>query len=264
MSGRLRALAKFRNSHPGVLLGWQDLTKMADVAAAAPVPMGAARKRSHGNLFRLDALCTKALCSLDDCGCLADAAIEFVGTSQDNPRRTNMKKLALALTLAAVLSLSLAAQAQEGSSAASSETASKPDPAKVDQDVSLLRQDLRSGKKQLIAANLNLTDEEATKFWPVYDEYANEAAKLGDEKYALLKEYAEGYGKLSDDEALSLLKRSTALDEKIAQLRSKYVPLVNDVLPGTKTATFFQIDRRLSNLIDLQLAKEIPLVQDQK
>jgi hypothetical protein len=36
------------------------------------------------------------------------------------------------------------------------------------------------------------------------------------------------------------------------------------VLPGTKTATFFQIDRRLQNLIDLQLAKEIPLVQDQK
>jgi hypothetical protein len=175
-----------------------------------------------------------------------------------------MKKVAMAFTLAAVLSLALAAHAQEGSSTAASEAASKPDPAKVDQDVSLLRQDLRSGKKQLIAANLNLTDEEATKFWPVYDQYSAESAKLGDEKYALLKEYAEGYGKLSDDQAVSLLKRSTALDEKIAALRSKYVPLVNDVLPGTKTATFFQIDRRLSNLIDLQLAQEIPLVQDQK
>ena len=175
-----------------------------------------------------------------------------------------MKKVAMAFTLAAVLSLALAAHAQEGSSTAASEAASKPDPAKVDQDVSLLRQDLRSGKKQLIAANLNLTDEEATKFWPVYDQYSAESAKLGDEKYALLKEYAEGYGKLSDDQAVSLLKRSTALDEKIAALRSKYVPLVNDVLPGTKTATFFQIDRRISMMVDLQISSKMPLVQEQK
>src|SRR5437879_12381682 len=29
----------------------------------------------------------------------------------------------------------------------------------------------RSGKKQLLAANLKLTDDQATKFWPVYDQY---------------------------------------------------------------------------------------------
>jgi len=38
---------------------------------------------------------------------------------------------------------------------------------------------------------------------------------------------------------------------------------VNKVLPGTKTATFFQMDRRISTLIDLQLSSQIPLVQDQ-
>jgi hypothetical protein len=41
------------------------------------------------------------------------------------------------------------------------------------------------------------------------------------------------------------------------------VPIVNKVLPGTKAASFFQIDRRLSGLIDLQLASQIPLVQEQ-
>jgi hypothetical protein len=35
------------------------------------------------------------------------------------------------------------------------------------------------------------------------------------------------------------------------------------VLPGIKTATFFQIDRRITSLIDLQLGSQIPLVQGQ-
>jgi hypothetical protein len=137
------------------------------------------------------------------------------------------------------------------------------DEASVDEDITLLRQDLRSKKKQLIAANLKLTDSEATRFWPVYDQYTTESGKLGDQKYALLKEYAQGFGTLTNEQALNLINRSLALDEQTAQLRSKYVPIVKQVLPGTKTATFFQMDRRISELIDLQLATGIPLVQEQ-
>jgi len=136
-------------------------------------------------------------------------------------------------------------------------------PTVTDRDIQLLRQDVRSQKKQLVAANLTLTEAEATKFWPIYDQYAAEMTKIGDQKYALIKEYAQNFGSLTDAQAQSLLDRSLALDEAIAQLRIKYVPIVSKVLPGTKTASFFQIDRRLSALIDLQLASQIPLVQDQ-
>jgi hypothetical protein len=141
--------------------------------------------------------------------------------------------------------------------------ASADSPTVTDRDIQLLRQDIRSQKKQLVAANLTLTEAEATKFWPIYDEYAAEMTKIGDQKYALIKEYAQNFGSLTDAQATSLLDRSLALDEAIAQLRIKYVPIVNKVLPGTKTASFFQIDRRLTTLIDLQLASQIPLVQQQ-
>jgi hypothetical protein len=133
----------------------------------------------------------------------------------------------------------------------------------TDQDVKLLRQDLRSQKKQLIAANLTLTDAESTKFWPVYDQFSAEMTTLGDQKYALIKEYARSFGSLTDAQAQSLLDRSLALDQAATQLRIKYVPIVNKVLPGTKTATFFQMERRISALIDLQVAAQIPLVQAQ-
>jgi hypothetical protein len=58
----------------------------------------------------------------------------------------------------------------------------------------MLRQDLRSKNKQTIAANLQLTDADATKFWPVYDQYVAELTKINDEKYAVIKENTQTPG----------------------------------------------------------------------
>lgn len=133
----------------------------------------------------------------------------------------------------------------------------------IDQDVKLLREDIRSRKKQLIAANLKLTADQATKFWPLYDQYIAELSKIGDQKTALIREYADQWGTMTDEQAASLAKRSLALDEQIAQLRIKYMPVFSQVVPGQVVATFFQLDRRLQALLDIQLASQIPLVQDQ-
>ena len=173
------------------------------------------------------------------------------------------KTLMFVLMLTSTLLLQLTVLHAQGASGQTATSASKNSDASLDKDAALLRQDVRSEKKQIIAANLKLTDTEATRFWPVYDQYSAELTGLGDQKYALIKEYAQGFGKLTDEQALSLIKRSLALDEQLAQLRSKYVTIFNKVLPGTKTATFFQMDRRIGALIDLQLAAQIPFVQDQ-
>jgi hypothetical protein len=177
-----------------------------------------------------------------------------------------MKRLTLVVVLLTgtwLLSV-LTLHAQAASSGQASMASSKDNEASIDKSVALLRQDLRSGKKQAIAASLVLTDKEAAKFWPVYDQYSAELSRLGDQRYALIKEYANGFGTVTDNQALSLIKRALSLDEQVAQLRSKYVPIVNQVLPGTKTATFFQIDRYLNSLIDLQVGGSIPVVQEQK
>ena len=84
----------------------------------------------------------------------------------------------------------------------------------IDQNIQLLRQDIRSKKKQLVAANLNLTDTEATKFWPVYEQYTDDLAKINDERVAVIKEYADNWGKMSDDQALSLTNRALAVEKR--------------------------------------------------
>jgi hypothetical protein len=176
-----------------------------------------------------------------------------------------MKRLilvALYLTGASLLS-SPTLTAQAAPSAQASNASSKDNQGSIDQTVALLRQDIRSRRKQAISISLQLTDAEATKFWPLYDQYSTELSKLGDERYALIKEYASGFGTLTDNQALDLIKRSLSLDEQVAQLRSKYVPIMNRALPGTKTATFFQLDRYLYTIVDLQFSAAIPTVQEQ-
>jgi hypothetical protein len=134
-------------------------------------------------------------------------------------------------------------------------------PTVSDQDIQLLRKDVRSQKKQLIAANLPLTDAEAVKFWPVYDQYTAETIKINDTRFAVIKEYAANYNSLTDAQAQSLITRSIGVDESFVQLRLKYIPIFQKVLSGKKTAMFFQMDKRVSLLIDLQLASIIPIVQ---
>jgi hypothetical protein len=132
-----------------------------------------------------------------------------------------------------------------------------------DRDLDLLRRDIRSQRKQLIASNLKLTDEEATKFWPVYDQYVAELITINDRKFALIQEYADNYGKLTNEQSLSFARRWLDADIEIAQLRQKYVPIVAKVLEGRKAATFFQLDRRIAMMIELQLSSQMPLVQGQ-
>ena len=131
----------------------------------------------------------------------------------------------------------------------------------TDQDIDLLRKDVRSQKRQIIAANLQLTDQEAVKFWPLYDQYTADLVKINDAKYAAIKDYAANYSSLSEDKALALTRQIIGIDESIGQLRLKYVPMFSKVISGKKTALFFQLDRRLTALVDLRVASDIPLVQ---
>jgi hypothetical protein len=167
-----------------------------------------------------------------------------------------MRKNFVWVGVTAMVMLSGVAQRQSVAQAAPAASQSS-----TDQDMDLLRKDIRSQKKQIIAANLTLSDAEATKFWPVYDQYTAELVKINDAKYGAIKEYATNYDTLTDDKALALTKQILGVDQSVAQLRQKYVPIFNKVVSGKKTALFFQLDRRLVMLIDLQIASAIPMVQ---
>jgi hypothetical protein len=111
---------------------------------------------------------------------------------------------------------------------------------------------------------MNLTADEATKFWPIFDQYRQEAIKINDDRWALIKDYAANYNTMTDEQAQAYIKRSNAIDEQLMALRMKYVPLFEKVISPRKTALWFQIDRRIDLLINLQLSSSIPMVSTTK
>jgi hypothetical protein len=142
---------------------------------------------------------------------------------------------------------------------AGSSRAAAQDP--TDGDIKLFRKDLRSLRKQIIAANIELSDNEAEQFWPLFERYTQELVAQQDKKYALLKEYAENYTTMTDQEAEKYVRGRADVDEAILQVRLKYFPLFRKVLSGKSTALFFQLDWRLGSIIDLQLASQTPLIE---
>ena len=132
-------------------------------------------------------------------------------------------------------------------------------PTVTDEDIALLRRDLRAVKMQVIGQNMSLSEDEGQKFWPIYNHYVKDLQVVNDQKYALLKQYAEMWATMSDQDAMIYVRHWFEVDAQVQALRLKYVPTVAQVLPGRKAATFFQLDRRLNMIIDLQLFGQIPL-----
>ena len=130
----------------------------------------------------------------------------------------------------------------------------------VEKDLLLIRRDLRAEKKKIIAMNVPLTEAEATKFWVVYDQYAEDIRKNNDEFFTIIKDYAANQKTLTDAQAISMVKRWSDLQVEVAKTRQKYVPLFEKAIPGKKAAHFLQIERRLQALMDIQVALEVPLV----
>ena len=125
----------------------------------------------------------------------------------------------------------------------------------------MFRKDLRSLRKQIIAANMDLSDQEAERFWPLFDRYTAELIVKQDGKYALLEQYAQNYTTMSDEQAETYVRGRAAVDDAILQVRLKYFPLFRAILSGRSTALFFQLDWRLGLVMDLQLASQTPLLE---
>ncbi|MGC1424700.1 MAG: hypothetical protein WA354_17660 [Terracidiphilus sp.] len=171
-----------------------------------------------------------------------------------------MSKQKTLVTLALLGTMALFSKPMFAQAAQTAPGASASSTAGLDQDIKMLREDVQSARKAITAENMNLTADEATKFWPIYDQYAAEVAKIGDARVALIKDYAANYDTMTNDQANLFIQRAAAIDQQFTDARSKYVPLFEKAISAKKTALWYQVDRRLDLLINLQLAGNIPVV----
>lgn len=130
----------------------------------------------------------------------------------------------------------------------------------TEQLIELMRKDVRAEKADILAKTMELSADEAALFWPVYKQYEAEAKVLGDERLAIITDYADNIDTLTDDKARDLITRAIGLEGKEHALKERYLKEFLAVLPAKVVARFFQVEARINNLIDLELSTQIPLV----
>ncbi len=128
--------------------------------------------------------------------------------------------------------------------------------------VELLREDVQAKRQVVIKEGMQLDEKQAAAFWPVYDEYAGGQKRLGDQKLAIIQDYAKDFMTMDDAKADELAQRVMALEEERTALRKLYYKLMKKVLPTVLVVRFFQLDNQLQMLIDLQIASNLPIIEE--
>ncbi len=130
----------------------------------------------------------------------------------------------------------------------------------TDSDIQLLRSDIQADKNTIIAHTMQFSDAESTAFWPVYRDYAHDQQAIGDQRLQLVKDYAQNYDSLDDAKAKDLMQRAINIDQKTLSLRQDYWPKFTKALGAKRAAKFYQVDNRITLLLNLELTSAIPLV----
>jgi hypothetical protein len=163
------------------------------------------------------------------------------------------------LLAAALLLGGLAATARAQDPAAASASVG----AAAEADLGVLLDAIRANRKALVAVNLALSDEEAAKFWPVYDRYARELYATGDRLAAVIQEYTASYRTLSGEAALKLVDEYLAVEADRVKVRQAYRPEFAEVLPGRTVARLYQIENKIDAVIKYDLAADIPVIDEE-
>jgi Spy/CpxP family protein refolding chaperone len=198
---------------------------------------------------------------LESCG----VALEPDSSFAVRKELVNQRKFVVITLMLVAFAASSSVSAQNPSSAkkdAKSSTAADASQPKPDDFIDLLREDVRSQKKQVITQNMDLSDAEAEKFWPVYDRYAAELSKIYDTKIAILNDYTENYSSMTGERAENYIRKRAEVEQSIMLLRLKYMSAFLKVLSGRETASFYQPDWRLGVAIDVELV-QVPLISEQ-
>jgi hypothetical protein len=165
-----------------------------------------------------------------------------------------MLKIRLLLVAAVILALSAGAMPAE----------QPPTGQASEANLDVLVNAIRSNRKALVAVNLKLTDDEAAKFWPIYDRYQKEINAIGDRLVGVIQDYTANFSDLSNEKAMKLVDDYLAVEADRVKVKRAYVDEFAKALPGRTVARFYQIENKMDAVIRYDLAATIPVVEEER
>jgi len=164
-----------------------------------------------------------------------------------------IKSSMLAIVAAAVLAPALAADAPATPAATPQQ--------ETERLLTEVRNDLQAKRADIVAKGLTLTAEQAAKFWPLFEQFQAEQNAVIDAQLKATQKYVDNYAKLTDADSVAYVNALLDRDQKIHNIRTKWLTKFQTVLPPGAAARAIHIDRRLGLLSQLAIASKIPLVR---
>jgi len=128
-------------------------------------------------------------------------------------------------------------------------------------NMQIVREKIRADKKLVVAEAMGMTESEAKAFWPVYEAYQRDLAKINDRTIKLIEDYAENYGAMSDQAAKQLMDEYMAIETERLKIRQSYLLRFRQVLPEMKVVRYYQLENKIQAVVNYELAANIPLVK---
>ena len=119
-------------------------------------------------------------------------------------------------------------------------------------------------KKAMLMDFLQLSEENAKVFWPIYEEYEAERVKLGARRIELIQKYSEEYETLTDEQADALMSESFTIRMKEEKLQQKYYKKVKKEMTALLAVQFIQFERFVRTSVDNKLNSQLPLVGERQ
>jgi hypothetical protein len=175
-----------------------------------------------------------------------------------------MKPIAFALLVTALAGASLLAQAPTRPAKVTSPvTLAAPESGQdmnIREYIELLRIDVKKQKAQIVGDVMQLDAGEAAAFWPIYKEFETANTGIGDQILELVKSYASNYGSMTPGVADQLATKLLDIEQQRNALKRTYYGKFKSALDPITAARFLQVENQLENLIDLQIAARLPVI----
>jgi len=127
-----------------------------------------------------------------------------------------------------------------------------------------LKKDVGGTFKEIIKENLKLTEDEANKFWPLFDQYLAARSPIFEKRVSITEEFMMNYYAMDDATAKDLIDKAVQSQQDLMDVRKEYLDKMFEVLPAPLVGKFFQLDNRVSAVVDLVRMSATPLVRDEE
>lgn len=127
--------------------------------------------------------------------------------------------------------------------------------------IEVLRSQVMTDRQAVVALNMELSEQQAEAFWPVYKKYHEKRDELAERRLNLLIEFRDNQTGMTADLAKTMLYEALDLEDDLNDLKHNFVSEFEKVLGPRHTLRYYQIENKLDAVVNYEIASVVPLRQ---